>query len=173
MALVLFNPTEFVAETELQISSGKGKVKSVFASVGPFDLTGINILPLEDEELATNTLFVSPGNFGITVKSLNGVPIVSAAELGAGPIGSPGQESDDSELLEPQEESEKVELPKGRVSGLSILNGTPEGSGTWMLAAPNLGGQMLISVLNTSGRGEDVYLSQFGDRANYLSLIHI
>jgi|TARA_B100001741_G_scaffold70716_1_gene56806 hypothetical protein len=167
VALVLFNPTEFVAETELQISSGEGKVKSVFASVGPFDLTGINILPLEDEELATNTLFVSPGNFGITVKSLNGVPIVSAAELGAGPIGSPGQESDDSELLEPQEESGKVELPKGRVSGLSILNGTPEGSGTWMLAAPNLGGQMLISVLNTSGRGEDVYLSQFGDRANY------
>ena len=167
VSVVLSNPTDVVADVDIIVVSGEGKVGSAIASVGPYDVTRVAVLPKAEEVLVANTLFTSSESFGIIVESSNGIPIVSSIELASGPDGSPGRESSDQEILEARADSDSIELPDGRESGLSMAAGAPAGSRNWLLVLPDVPGEILVAVENTTSAGATALISRYGKRERY------
>ncbi len=166
-SVVVSNPTDVVADIEVSIVTGEGPTESAVASVGPYDLVKVQVLPEVEERLVSNTVFTAAALFGILVRSSNGVPVVSGVELASGPQGSPGKESTENELLPIRNGQEEVQLPLGRESGLSISPGVPNGAKRWILAIPDLGGQVMIGLQNTNQTEATVFLSPYGSRGRY------
>ena len=166
-SVVVSNPTDVVADVDVAVVTGEGLTESAVASVGPFDVVKIQVLPKVEERLASNTVFTPASVFGILVQSSNGIPVVSGVELASGPQGSPGKESPENELLPARDAQEELELPQGRQSGLSITPGVPNGSERWILAIPELGGQVLIGLQNTQQGEANVFISRYGSRGRY------
>ena len=166
-SVVVSNPTDVVADIEVAVVTGEGVVEAVVASVGPYDLTRIEVLPKTQERLVANTVFTSATVFGLLVRSSNGVPVVSGVELASGPDGSPGKESPEAELLPIRVALEQVELPVGRISGLSVSPGIPNGSRHWLLALPQLEGEVLVAIQNAEQSDAKALISRYGSRGRY------
>jgi len=164
---VVSNPTDVVADVEVSVVTGEGLTTSAVASVGPYDLVKVQVLPEVEERLASNTVFTPASLFGLLVQSSNGVPVVSGVELASGPQGSPGKESPENELILVRDGQEELELPPGRESGLSITPGVPNGAKRWILAIPDLGGQVMIGLQNTKQAEATVFISRYGSRGRY------
>ena len=127
----------------------------------------MQVLPKTEEALIANTLFTSAESFGIIVESSSGIPIVSGIELASGPNGSPGKESPGQEILVVPNDSESIELPVGRESGLSIAPGMPNGSRNWLLVLPDIPGEVVVAVENTTSSGVTALISRYGERQQY------
>ncbi|MDP7068681.1 MAG: hypothetical protein QF637_13770, partial [Acidimicrobiales bacterium] len=117
--------------------------------------------------LVANTVFTSATVFGLLVRSSNGVPVVSGVEVASGPDGSPGKESPEAELLPIRVALEQVELPVGRISGLSVSPGIPNGSRHWLLALPQLEGEVLVAIQNAGQSDVKALISRYGSRGRY------
>ena len=166
-SVVVSNPTDVVADVEVSVVTGEGLTTSAVASVGPYDLVKVQVLPEVEERLASNTVFTPASLFGLLVQSSNGVPVVSGVELASGPQGSPGKESPENELLLVRDGLQELELPPGRESGLSVTPGVPNGAKRWILAIPDLGGQVMIGLQNTKQAEATVFISRYGSRGRY------
>ena len=167
VSVVMSNPTDVVADVEVTVVSGEGKIESAITSVGPYDVTQMQVLPKTEEALIANTLFTSAESFGIIVESSSGIPIVSGIELASGPNGSPGKESPEQEILLVPNDSESIELPVGRESCLSIAPGVPSGSRNWLLVLPDIPGEVVVAVENTTSSGVTALISRYGERQQY------
>ena len=167
VSVVISNPTDVVADVEVIVVSGEGKVGSAITSVGPYDVVQMRVLPKTEEALIANTLFTSAESFGIIVESSSGIPIVSGIELGSGPNGSPGKESPTQEILVIPNDSESVEFPVGRESGFSVASGAPGGSPNWLLVLPDVPGEVVVAVENTTSSGATALISRYGKRERY------
>ncbi|RZP36191.1 MAG: hypothetical protein EVA19_07980 [Acidimicrobiales bacterium] len=167
VSVVMSNPTDVVADVEVTVVSGEGKVGSATTSVGPYDVIQMRVLPQAEEALIANTLFTSVESFGIIVESSSGIPIVSGIEIGSGPNGSPGKESPKQEILVVPSDSESMELPVGRESGFSVASGAPGGSRNWLLVLPDVAGEVVVAVENTTSSGVTALISRYGKRERY------
>lgn len=167
VSIVVSNPTDVVADVEVTLVSGEGKVGSIVASVGPYDLTEIRVLPKGEEKLVTNTLFTQLESFGVIVATSDGVPIVSGLQLVTGPQGSPGNESPEEELLRGSDGTEPVQLPIGRESGLTLSNGASSGSRNWLLVLPDIPGEVLVAIENAGSSNVTASVVRYGKRQRY------
>ncbi|MFL2986081.1 MAG: hypothetical protein EVA19_06685 [Acidimicrobiales bacterium] len=167
VSVVMSNPTDVVADVEVTVVSGEGKVGSAITSVGPYDVIQMRVLPKAEEALIANTLFTPVKSFGIIVESSSGIPIVSGIELGSGPNGSPGKESPKQEILAVPSDSESMKLPAGRESGFSVASGAPGGSRNWLLVLPDVAGEVVVAVENTTSSGVTALISRYGKRERY------
>ncbi|HAF69524.1 MAG TPA: hypothetical protein DCL16_10420 [Acidimicrobiaceae bacterium] len=167
VSVVMTNPTELVADVEITVVSGEGETDSVVTTVGPYDVTEVQVLPKAEEKLVANTLFTSFESFGITVETSNGIPIVSGMQLTSGPLGSPGKESPEQELLLGSDELGEVQLPVDRESGLSLASGAPSGSRSWLLVLPDVEGEVLVAIQNTSSSSASASVTRYGKRQRY------
>jgi len=167
VSVVMSNPTDVVADVEVTLVSGEGKIGSAITSIGPYDVIQMQVLPKAEEALIANTLFTSAESFGIIVESSSGIPIVSGVELASGPNGSPGKESPEQEILAAPNEAESINLPVGRESGLSIAPGAPSGSRSWLLVLPDIPGEVVIAVENTTSSVATAFISRYGEREQY------
>ena len=167
VSVVVTNPTDLVADVEVTVVSAEGKVGSIVTSVGPYDVTEVQVLPKEEEKLVANRLFTSYESFGVIVETSDGVPIVSGLQITSGPKGSPGKESPEQELLRVNDEGETAPLPVGRESGLSLTAGAPSGARDWLLVLPDVAGEILVAIENTGSSSVTASVIRYGKRQRY------
>jgi hypothetical protein len=167
VSVMVANPTDVVAAVDVTVVTGEGKVESVAINVGPYDVTRVDVRSILEEHVADGTLFVLPGLFGIIVESSNGIPVVSGVEAASGPDGSPGRESPEEDLILEDDQGSEIEPPTGRVSGLSISSGVPNGSNGWVLTVPELSGEVIVGIQNGSASTATVVVSRYGQRDRY------
>jgi hypothetical protein len=167
VSVMVANPTDVATAVDVTVVTGEGKVGSVAISVGPYDVTRVDVRSNLEEDIAPGTLVAAPGLFGIIVQSSDGIPIVSGVEAGSGPDGSPGRESPEEDLILEDDQGSEIELPTGRVSGLSISSGVPNGSNGWVLTVPELSGEVIVGIQNGSASTATVVLSRYGQRDRY------
>lgn len=167
VSVMVANPTDIVTAVDVTVVTGEGKVESVAISVGPYDVTRVDVRSNLEEDIAPGTLAAPPGLFGIIVESSDGIPVVSGVETASGPDGSPGRESPQEDLILEDDQGSEIELPIGRVSGLSISSGVPNGSNGWVLTVPELSGEVIVGIQNGSASTATVVLSRYGQRDRY------
>ena len=167
VSVMVANPTDVVTDVDVTVVTGEGKVESVAISVGPYDVTRVDVRSNLGEGIAPGTLFAPLGFFGIIVESSDGIPVVSGVEVASGPDGSPGRESPEKDLILEDDQGSEIEPPTGRVSGLSISSGVPNGSKGWVLAVPELSGEVMVGIQNGSASTATVVLSRYGQRDRY------
>ncbi|HJL99071.1 MAG TPA: hypothetical protein QF846_05395, partial [Acidimicrobiales bacterium] len=78
-----------------------------------------------------------------------------------------GKESPEQEILAAPNEAESINLPVGRESGLSIAPGAPSGSRSWLLVLPDIPGEVVIAVENTTSSVATAFISRYGEREQY------
>ena len=167
VSVMVANSTDVVAAVDVTVVTQEGKTESVAISVGPYDVTRVDVRSNFEEAMPTGTLFGVPELFGVIVESSDGVPIVSGVEVASGPDGSPGRESPEEDLLLTDEQGHRSELPVGRVSGLSITSGLPNGSNKWLLTVPELAGEVIVGIQNGGATTATVTLFRYGRRDRY------
>ncbi|MCS5683601.1 MAG: DUF5719 family protein [Acidimicrobiales bacterium] len=167
VSVAVANPTEVVAAVDVTVVTGEGKKESIAISVGPYDVTRVDVVSNSEETASTGTLFTTPGFFGIIVESSGAVPVVSGIEVASGPDGSPGRESPEDDLLSVDDEGRRSDPPAGRVSGLSITSGLPNGSNRWLLTVPELAGEVTVGIQNGAAATATVTIFRYGQRNRY------
>ena len=162
-SVVVSNPTDVVADIEVSIVTGEGPTESAVASVGPYDLVKVQVLPEVEERLVSNTVFTAAVFRSGAVIKWGSSCVGSGVSLG--PRGSPGKESTEK-VAAYSKWMKEVQLP-GRESGLSVSPGVPNGAKRWILAIPDLGGQVMIGLQNANQAEATVFLSPYGSRGRY------
>ena len=166
-AVMVANPTDVVTTVDVTLVTRAGKIESVAINVGPYDVTRVDVRSNLEEDLPVGTLLAPSGLFGIIVESSDGVPVISGVEAASGPDGSPGRESPEEDLILEDDEGSHIEPPTGRVSGLSIRSGVPNGSHGWVLTVPELSGEVIVGIQNASASTATVIVSRYGQRDRY------
>ena len=60
-----------------------------------------------------------------------------------------------------------MEFPVGRESGFSVASGAPGGSRNWLLVLPDVPGEVVVAVENTTSSGATALISRYGKRERY------